>query len=164
MIKSILRISAVSLLATAVAGLPRQVPAQSTNQPAAIQKAGGDKKDTTEKKTSAEKKDTKQKTQRNLPYKGDLGAVDKTAKTITVSKRTFQIASETKLFRDGKPAILEDGVVGEYLTLSYQRLEDGKFVAHNVYFGGKQKEKAREQKKDTAPPKDTAVPKDTAPK
>jgi hypothetical protein len=42
MIKSILRISAVSLLATAVAGLPRQVPAQSTNQPAAIQKAGGD--------------------------------------------------------------------------------------------------------------------------
>ena len=47
------------------------------------------------------------------PFRGKLAAVDKTAKTIKVGKSIYQITSETRLLKGGKPATLGDGVVGE---------------------------------------------------
>src|SRR2546429_9144111 len=45
---------------------------------------------------------------KQLPFRGKVGAVDKTAKTITLEGkekgRTFQITSGTKITKDGKPA------------------------------------------------------------
>jgi len=123
--RTILRLSAAGLLAVAIAALPLSALGQSTNKPAATKKSGADKQAPGEKK------------QQNLPYKGALVAVDKAAKTITVSKRTFQITSETKFYRAEKAATLDDAVKGEYVTLSYRKTEDGKYLAHNVYYGGK---------------------------
>lgn len=75
-----------------------------------------------------------------LPFTGKLGAVDNSAKTITLdekTKRTFQITSETKLMKDGKPATLEDAVVGDQVRGSYKKLADGKLSAVSVSFGAK---------------------------
>jgi hypothetical protein len=123
MMKSILRVSAASLLAVVMAGLPFQAVAQSA------------KKSGTETKASSE--NARENKPAKLPYKGTLTAMDKAAKTLTVGKRTFQVTSETKLLRGGKAATLDEGVAGEYVSLSYQKTEGGKFLACNVYYGGK---------------------------
>lgn len=134
MTKSLLKISALSLLAAAMVAAPARVAAQSTNKPAA------DKKATAE----GEKKS------RFIPFKGNIASIDKAAKTVTVGKRTFQISSETKIFKADKPALLEEGAVGDYVTGSYQKAGEDKLVAHSIYFGGKNKGK------DTPKPKEKA--------
>src|SRR5512140_3640398 len=71
------------------------------------------------------------------PFRGKLAAVDKVAKTITVGKRTFCLTPETKLRKNGQPAALEDGVIGE-LCSGYQKpADDGKLMATTVNFGTK---------------------------
>jgi hypothetical protein len=88
-----------------------------------------------------------------VPFKGKLGAVDKAAKTITLddkNKRVFVITSETKLMKGDKPATLEDGVVGEPVTGSYHKGDDGKLSAKSVYFGGKPAEGDAKKKKKEA--------------
>lgn len=72
-----------------------------------------------------------------IPFSGKLGSVDKIAKTITVGERVFQITSQTKLSKAGKPATLEDAVVGEEVGGSYQKSEEGKLNAKTVRFGPK---------------------------
>ncbi len=146
MMKRVLRISVWALLAAAPAGLQAQAPTQSTNKPAASTKAA-------DKKTAPEKKEAGSKNQSSIPFRGTLKEVDKTAKTIKVDKRTFEVTSETKkIFRGEKPAALEDGVLGEYVTGSYRKTDDGKLIARSIYFGGKNKErtgeKATEKKKE----------------
>src|ERR1041384_1252940 len=51
------------------------------------------------------------------PYGGTIGAVDKTAMTVTVktkdTEKTFVITSSPKITNTGKPATLDDAVVGE---------------------------------------------------
>lgn len=116
MIKSILKIGLLGLLAVAVAGTPIALHAQdapSNNQPAA--KA------------------------RNVPFHGKLKAVDNTAKTITIGTHTIQITSETRINKDGKPATLGDGVVGENVSGLFKRSADGKFEALSINFGAKAK-------------------------
>jgi hypothetical protein len=134
MTKSLLKISALSLLAAAMVAAPARVAAQSTN------KAAADKKATAE----GEKKS------RSLPFQGHIASIDKAAKTVTVGKRTFQISSETKIFKADKPALLEEGAVGDYVTGSYQKAGEDKLVARSIYFGGKNKGK------DTPKPKEKA--------
>ena len=95
MMKSILRMSAVSLLAVVIGSLPCQAPAQSAK------KSGAEAKGSTE--SAAETKQPK------LPYKGTLTAVDRAAKTMTIGKRTFQITPETKCERGVyQPQLPED--------------------------------------------------------
>jgi hypothetical protein len=77
---------------------------------------------------------------KSLPFKGKLGAVDNNAKTITLdekTKRVFIITSETRLTKNGKPATLQDAVVGEEITGSYKKQADGKLSAVSVNLGGK---------------------------
>jgi hypothetical protein len=77
-----------------------------------------------------------------LPFHGTLTAVDTNAMTLTVSKRTFEMTSETIVTKDGKPAVLSDGVVGEPVRGAYKKNAEGKLDAITVRFGGKQKETA----------------------
>jgi hypothetical protein len=76
---------------------------------------------------------------RTLPFHGTLTGVDKAARTVTVGKRVFQITSESKVCRgpEKTPATLDDAIVGERITGSYQQMTDGKLMAKSVYLGGK---------------------------
>jgi hypothetical protein len=129
---------AICLFALVLATSP-QLLAQTTN------KTPAEKKSSTEKKESAEKK------QSPVPFRGNIVTMDKGARTITVNKRVFQITSETKIFKSDKPATFADGVVGDYVTGSYKKTDDGKLIAHSVYFGGKSHtaEKKKETTKDS---------------
>jgi hypothetical protein len=125
MMKSILKIGALSLLAAAIAGLPTQLLAQSTNTPAADKKAAVAKKEPAAKKKGAH------------PFHGKLAAVDNVAKTIKVGESIYQITSQTKIVKAGKPATLEDGVVGEPVGGFAKPTDDGKMAATTVHFGAK---------------------------
>ena len=135
MIKSIWRIGAVTLLAAAIASLPVQLLAQSTNNTAPASKATADKKEAKAKKKGAH------------PFHGKLAAVDKSAKTIKVGESVYQITSDTKMPKAGKPATLADGVVGEHVTGHAKPADDGKMVATSVYFGTKADQKDSDKKK-----------------
>ena len=90
--KHILTITALSLFAAAIAAMPVSAQAQdttSTNAPA------------------------KHKKHDHSVFNGKLSAVDAKAMTLTVGERTFEITSDTKITKDGKPATLAEGVVGE---------------------------------------------------
>ena len=138
MLKSILKISAMSLLVAAIAGLPLQASAQSTNKPASTKKSGAAKQDNAAKKKSAH------------PFHGKLAAVDKTAKTIKVGESVYQITSETKITKAGKPATLDDGVVGEEVGGYVKPTDDGKMAATTMRFGPKVDDKGSSKKKEPA--------------
>jgi hypothetical protein len=124
MIKSIGKLSLVAILAAMVVGMPVRVFAE--DAPAASA-------------APAKAKATR--------FSGKLTKVDATAKTITVENkskgdRTFEITSETKITKDGKPATLSDGVVGEPAGGTYTESSDGKMVAKSVRFGAAPKKVA----------------------
>ena len=86
-----------------------------------------------------------------------MSAVDKVQMTISVGEQTFQITSETKITKDGKPAILNDGVVGENVGGAYKKTDDGKLTATTVNFGTKPKittEKKPKEQAEPMPPKE----------
>ena len=134
MLNSLIRIGAATLLAAAIAAAPAQLAAQSTNKPMA-----GNQRPAPQKAGEPVKL-------RKLPYAGNLTTLGKSANTFTVGKRVFVVCPETKFFRAGKPALMTEGVPGEYLTLSYVKAADGQFIAQNVYFGGKQADKGGQKK------------------
>lgn len=123
MLKSVLKLGAIGLLAAAIAGAPTQLQAQTTNAPAATKKATVEKKAATGMKRSGG------------GVHGNLAALDQTAKTITVGKHTYQITSATKIIKGGNPATLDEGVVGEYVSVGYKTAADGKLNATKVTFG-----------------------------
>ena len=90
-----------------------------------------------------------------MPFHGKIGAVDKTAKTITIEGRekgrTIQITSGTKIRKAGKPATLEDATPGEEVGGLAKRLADGKLEAVSLRVGPKpevekKKSKAKPEK------------------
>ena len=93
----------IALLAIAMVGTPIALRAQSTNAPA--------------KKAPAAKKPGNDQ----LPFRGNVKSIDNNAKTLSVGKETFQITSETKIIKMGKPATLADGVEGEMVSGSYKK-------------------------------------------
>jgi hypothetical protein len=115
MIKMLGKLSLAGVLAAIMLGAVAQsYAADSTNAPAAPTK--------------------------NSRFRGTLSAVDNTAKTITVDNKTekgrvFAITSDTKLIKDGKPAMLSDAVVGEPVNGTYTTGDDGKMTAKMVRFG-----------------------------
>lgn len=79
---------------------------------------------------------TPAKHKHGAPFHGTLGALDTNAMTLTVGSRTFQITSETIITRDGKPAILADGVVGKSVSGYYKPSDDGTTLnASTVHYG-----------------------------
>jgi len=71
------------------------------------------------------------------PFHAKLVSIDKVAKTITVGKRTFLITPETKFNKAGKPATIDDGVIGEQVSGYVKPNNQGKLVATKVNFGPK---------------------------
>ncbi len=76
---------------------------------------------------------------RGLPFRGKLSAVDKLAKTITIKgkekDRVFHITSQTKISKAGKPATLDEGVVGEDVSGFAREAAGGNMEAASVRFG-----------------------------
>ena len=135
--KFVIQLSLLAFLSGAVATLPVQSLAQSTNKTPAEKKATAQSNDST--KT--------EKTTKAGPFHGKLAAVDKVAKTITVGKRTFEITSETKIKKAGKPATLEDGTPGEMVSGYVKPTADGKLIATTVNFGPKNVSETSEKTK-----------------
>jgi hypothetical protein len=127
MTKSILKLSLFGLLAIALTGMPAQLHAQESNAPA----------------------EKKMKKPAATPFHGKLKAVDKTAKTVSVGETTIQVTSETKIMKAGKPATLDDGVVGEDVAGAYKKAEDGTLNATSVRFGPKPDAPADAKKEET---------------
>lgn len=135
MIKNISKFALAILLAAAVPGMTATVSAQ-TNTPA-----------------------PKTPRARPIPFTGKLGSVDKVNKTITLAEKTqpgriFQVTSETKIMKNGKPATLDDGVVGEAVAGQYTTGADGKPAATSIRFG----DKPNPAKSTGTPPKDGGSP------
>lgn len=84
------------------------------------------------------------------PFHGKLLAMDQIAKTITVGKRTFQITSDTRIKKGGKPATFADGVVGEPVSGYVKPAQEGKWIAVSVNFGPKVPETASGAKRTKA--------------
>lgn len=119
--KTILKLAFWGLLTAAIAIAPnRAFCEEKTNKEPATGSADAPKP----------KRDT-------IPFRGKVGAVDKAAMTFTVGARTFQVTSETKLMKGGKPCTLEDAAVGDEVGGSYKKSTDGKLVALSVRFGAK---------------------------
>jgi len=117
--KKLTKTIVLSLLAAALAGTPALSGAQDTNanqMPASGQTAPKS---------------------RSLVFRGKISAIDATASTLTVGKRTFGVTAETKILRDGKPATLADGQVGEPVSGAYRKSDDGKLIATTLHLGAK---------------------------
>ena len=79
-----------------------------------------------------------------VPFHGTLTAVDTNAMTLTVEKRTFNMTSETIVTKDGKSAVLADGVAGEPVRGAYKKSAEGKLDAVTIHFGGTTEGKKKE--------------------
>lgn len=79
----------------------------------------------------------KPKKHEGLVFGGKVTAVDAKAMTLTVGKRTFEVTAETKITKDGKPAILSDIAVGDKIGGTYKKSDDGKLTATTINAGKK---------------------------
>jgi len=77
-------------------------------------------------------------------FRGTVSAVDAKAMTLTVGKRTFEITSDTKITKDGKPAILSDIAVGDKIGGAYKKTDDGKLAATTINDGKKPAEEPKQ--------------------
>jgi hypothetical protein len=118
--KNISQITLLGLLAAALIALPALSRADGTNPPAA-----------SDQTSPAKPK------KHNPPFNGKVGAVDTSADTLTVGTLTLHVSATTKITKDGKPATLADGVVGEPVSGAYKKSADGKLNATVIHFGAK---------------------------
>ena len=119
----------LTLLASAIAAMPVVSRAQdnSTNAPAAS--------------APSSTPPVKPKKSSSLVINGKASEVDTNAMTLTVGKHLFAVTSETKITKEGKPAILSDIIVGDKVGVAYKKTADGKFDAATINDGKKSKEK-----------------------
>jgi hypothetical protein len=72
-----------------------------------------------------------------IPFHGKLASADKVAKTILLegpTQRVIEITSQTRIMKNGKPAILEDATAGDNVSGSYVKTPEGKLSAKTVRF------------------------------
>jgi hypothetical protein len=136
--KSMIKIAVFSLLVAALAVPSSQVFGQEAKPKPAKEKA---------EKPPPKKPET-------APLHGKIAAVDKVAKTIKVGEHTYQITSETKINKAGKPATLDDAAVGEEVGGSYKKTEGGKLILQSLRIG--KKPEGGEPKKEKKPKKEAA--------
>jgi hypothetical protein len=58
-----------------------------------------------------------------------------------VGSRTFQISSTTKITKNGQPAVLGDGMIGQPVSGYYRTNDDGTLEAATIHFGAHGKHK-----------------------
>lgn len=127
------RLALASVLAVIVTGLAAQATAQ-------------EQKDTKKPKTTAAPKEAK----KNLPFSGKIDALDKTAKTLKVGERSFQVTSATRIMKAGKPATFDDAKEGEEVGGSYTKTADGKLELVSLRIGPKPDAAPKPAKKEKA--------------
>ena len=98
----------------------------------------------------------KAKKAKGMPFNGKIKSVDKAAKTITLNREksnVLQITSQTKITKDGKPAVFDDIVAGETVGgLAHEK--DGKLEVSSIRVGpkpGAEAKPKKEKKKDQPP-------------
>ena len=124
------KIMVLSLLAAALLSVPVFAHAQDANNTnAAVVRSNHDSQTG--------------KTWTSFRFAARLDAVDTNAMTLTVGTRTFEITADTKIFNNGEPATLSDGMVGEPVRGTYKKTEAGKLEAVTVHFGAKTGEKPK---------------------
>ncbi|MGD0251367.1 MAG: DUF5666 domain-containing protein [Verrucomicrobiota bacterium] len=113
----------LSLFATAIIAAPMLSRAQDngTNPPAA----------------PGQTEPAKPKKHEGFVFRGTVGAMNINAMTLTVGKRTFEVTSETKITKNGEPAILSDIAVGDKVGGAYKKTDDGKLAATTINDGKK---------------------------
>ena|ERR1700690_870288 len=123
------KIAVLSLFAAALVAMPAVSRAEgsSTNAPAA-----------------SDQTPAKPKKHDGLVFRGTVSAIDVKAMTLTVETRMFAVTSDTKIIKEGKSATLADGVVGEQVSGTYKKTDDGKLTATRVHFGAKVEKKTKE--------------------
>ena len=134
--RTILKITAFTILAAAIVGMPALSRADDTNT------------------TAAAKSDAAGPTK----FYGTVTAVDTNAMTFTVSDQTYTVTGESQLTKDGKPATLADAVVGEPARGSYTKGSDDKLDVTKVRFGKPAGGKGGGKKKKSADATDAAAP------
>jgi hypothetical protein len=80
-----------------------------------------------------------------VPFHGKLAAVDAQAMTLTVGTMLIHVTADTKITKDGKPATLADGVVGEPVGGAYLKTDDGQLNATVVHIGAKPEDKSKDK-------------------
>jgi len=120
MIRKMLRLWAVSMALAMLAWMPVSMRAEETPSTA----AKAPEKPAAAKAPEAPKKVKKATTP---DISGEVVAVDAIAKTITLKSKSkeqvFHITSETRFFKTGKPAILQDVQTGQSVSIK-ARLKD----------------------------------------
>ena len=87
--------------------------------------------------TNAPAAPAKPKKHDSQSFRGTVSAIDTNAMTLTVESRTFEVTSTTKITKNGQPAILSDIAVGDKVSGSYKKAEDGKLAASKITDGKK---------------------------
>ena len=77
--------------------------------------------------------------QKQMPFRGKVSAVDKTNKTVTLEGKshTFQITSATKITKAGKPAVIDDVIVGQTVGGLAKETAAGKWEVVTLNTGAK---------------------------
>jgi hypothetical protein len=132
--KRLIKITLLTLLTAAIAGMTTLVRADDTD-------------------TNTAAADNKP-----LKFYGPVTAVDTNAMTFTVGDQTFTVTGESQMTRNGKTATLADAVVGEPARGSYTKSADGKLDITKVRFGKKSGGKAGGKKNKNSAATDTNAP------
>ena len=72
-----------------------------------------------------------------MPYRSAVASVDASAKTFRIGKRTIKVTDQTKITKQGAAATLADISVGEKVSGSYWKKDDGSLEAKNMKVGAK---------------------------
>src|SRR5665213_2984456 len=136
--KNILKSAVCSMVALAMIFMPaflRAQDAMSTNAPAMSDQTNAPVK--------------KHRKHDWLVFNGKVNSIDTNVMTLTVGERTFEISSDTRITKDGEPAILSEGIVGDKVGGAYKKSDDGKLTATTIHFGKKMKSKSSEMNSET---------------
>ncbi len=118
------------------------------------------------KAKSKKKKTAAHEGQKSLTFDGKLGAVDKTAMTITVAgahQQVLKITSNTRINKDGNPALLADGKINEEVSGQFIKSADGSEEATLVNFGAQKSVSRNPQHKAKAQKTKPETPTDLTP-
>ena len=74
---------------------------------------------------------------KTIPYRGNVASVDASVKTFTVGSRTIKVTDQTKVTKQGAAATMADITVGEKVSGSYWKKDDGSLEAKNIKVGAK---------------------------
>lgn len=110
--KNVIAMTAIGLMAFAVAGTHLNLNAQEAEPAASTDQ---------------------QEARRTLPFHGKLKEIDREANTVVVGSRTFKLTQETKYLQGSA----ESAKVGESVGGSYWKAADGTLMVNSIRFGPK---------------------------